>query len=74
MKNLQCQLKDSPLAPKEKQITVAVFKVDAVKAGLAEEIIGNLHNSGLNVLHQQEQFLANEEAAEFHNQHESSDH
>ena len=57
------------VAPKEKQITV--FKANPVKAGLAVNIIGNVHNSGL---HQQEQLLANDETSEFYNQHENSDH
>ena len=50
------------------------FKADFVKAALIDETIGNLHVSDLEVLHRQEHLLAKEEAAEFYNQYESSDH
>lgn len=75
------------IAPKKKQITVALIKPDAVKAGQVDEIIEKVHRqvhltytsifkqfkaSGLEVLHQEERVLSKEEAAEFYKQHEGS--
>ena len=63
---LALPVEGQPIAPNQKQIAVAVFKADAMRAGLADL---DHWETGLEVLHRQEQLLANEEAAELYNQH-----
>ncbi|PFX23757.1 Thioredoxin domain-containing protein 3-like [Stylophora pistillata] len=57
-----------------KQVTVAIIKPDAVKAGLVDEIIQKVEESGMEVLKKEEKTLSKEEAAEFYKQHEGSEH
>ncbi|XP_032239507.2 thioredoxin domain-containing protein 3 homolog isoform X3 [Nematostella vectensis] len=57
-----------------KQVTVAVIKPDAVKAGLVEEIIRKVEEAGIEVLKMEERTLTREEAAEFYKQHEGTEH
>jgi len=57
-----------------KQVTVAIIKPDAVKAGLVDEIIQKVEDAGMEVLKKEEKVLSKEEAAEFYKQHEGSEH
>ncbi|XP_078344639.1 thioredoxin domain-containing protein 3 homolog isoform X2 [Oculina patagonica] len=57
-----------------KQVTLAIIKPDAVKAGLVDEIIQKVEESGMEVLKKEEKVLSKEEAAEFYKQHEGSEH
>lgn len=57
-----------------KQVTFAIIKPDAVKAGLVDEIIQKVEESGMEVLKKEEKTLSKDEAAEFYKQHEGSEH
>ncbi|XP_013400544.1 thioredoxin domain-containing protein 3 homolog isoform X4 [Lingula anatina] len=52
-------------APK-KEVTVAIIKPDAVKAGKVEEILEQMKEAGIEVLAQEERQLTDEEAREFY--------
>ena len=60
------------VAPKRKEVTVAIIKPDAVAKGLVEEILEKVKSRGLEVLAHTERVLTKEEAAEFYSQHRGS--
>jgi nucleoside diphosphate kinase len=62
------------VAPKRKEVTVAIIKPDAVAKGLVEEILEKVKSRGLEVLAHTERVLTKEEAAEFYSQHRGSEH
>lgn len=57
-----------------KEVSLAIIKPDAVKAGLVDEIIAKVEAEGMEILRQEERTLTKEEAAEFYKQHEGSEH
>ncbi|XP_020893204.1 thioredoxin domain-containing protein 3 homolog isoform X2 [Exaiptasia diaphana] len=57
-----------------KQVTLAIIKPDAVKAGLVDDIIKKVEDMGIEILKKEERTLTKEEAAEFYKQHEDSEH
>ncbi|XP_028393484.1 thioredoxin domain-containing protein 3 homolog isoform X2 [Dendronephthya gigantea] len=57
-----------------KEVSLAIIKPDAVKAGLVEDIIEKVKSEGMEILRQEERTLTREEAAEFYKQHEGSEH
>ncbi|CAB3983118.1 thioredoxin domain-containing 3 homolog isoform X4 [Paramuricea clavata] len=57
-----------------KEVSLAIIKPDAVKAGLVAEIIAKVKSEGMEILRQEERTLTKEEAAEFYKQHEGSEH
>ncbi|XP_065051819.1 thioredoxin domain-containing protein 3 homolog isoform X2 [Rhopilema esculentum] len=57
-----------------KEISVVIIKPDALKNGHADEIIQNIEDNGVEILHKEERVLTKEEAAEFYKQHEGSEH
>lgn len=65
---------EEELVELSKQVTLAIIKPDAVKAGLVDEIIQKVEESGMEILKKEEKLLSKEEAAEFYKQHEGSEH
>jgi len=57
-----------------KEVAIAIIKPDAVKAGLADEIMQEICNAGMEILQKEERVLTKEEATEFYKQHEGTDH
>ncbi|XP_013400539.1 thioredoxin domain-containing protein 3 homolog isoform X1 [Lingula anatina] len=60
-------------APK-KEVTVAIIKPDAVKAGKVEEILEQMKEAGIEVLAQEERQLTDEEAREFYSAQQDQEH
>ncbi|XP_068752060.1 thioredoxin domain-containing protein 3 homolog isoform X3 [Montipora capricornis] len=71
---MEAEEEEEELVELPKQVTVAIIKPDAVKAGLVDEIIQKVEESGMEVLQKEEKILSKEEAAEFYKQHEGSEH
>jgi len=58
----------------QKEISVVIIKPDALESGHADDIIKNIEDCGIEILHKEEKVLSKEEAAEFYKQHEGSEY
>lgn len=67
-----CAFGSIPVAPKRKEVTMAIIKPDAVAKGLVDDVIAQVKSHGLEVLAHEERVLTKEEAAEFYSQHKGS--
>ncbi|XP_070570053.1 thioredoxin domain-containing protein 3 homolog isoform X12 [Ptychodera flava] len=65
---------EEALKPKPKQVTVAVIKPDAVKAGHVDEIVEKMKAEGLEILAQEERMLTEDEARDFYSMHKDEEH